>query len=174
MDFNQIINKSSVLMSMEKNGEIDKIRSRKKQSNDNTEKIKTDINESFQQTDYSSVKSKLNNISQNTININPNTKLPKEIVDSFRNSLLEEEKKNNEMMKLYQNKIQVHEEQKHINEENIVDDRNIKNLIKETIKEELSSLKLLSINDKINIITTNGDVFEVNLVYKKNINNKKK
>ena len=174
MDFNQIINKSSVLMSMEKNGEIDKIRSRKKQSNDNTEKIKTDINESFQQTDYSSVKSKLNNISQNTININPNTKLPKEIVDSFRNSLLEEEKKNNEMMKLYQNKIQVHEEQKHINEENIVDDRNIKNLIKETIKEELSSLKLLSINDKINLITTNGDVFEVNLVYKKNINNKKK
>lgn len=174
MDFNQIINKSSVLMSMEKNGEIDKIRSRKKQSNDNTEKIKTDINESFQQTDYSSVKSKLNNISQNSININPNTKLPKEIVDSFRNSLLEEEKKNNEMMKLYQNKIQVHEEQKHINEENIVDDRNIKNLIKETIKEELSSLKLLSINDKINLITTNGDVFEVNLVYKKNINNKKK
>lgn len=174
MDFSQIINKSSVLMSMEKNGEIDKIRSRKKQSNDNTEKIKTDINESFQQTDYSSVKSKLNNISQNTININPNTKLPKEIVDSFRNSLLEEEKKNNEMMKLYQNKIQVHEEQKHINEENIVDDRNIKNLIKETIKEELSSLKLLSINDKINLITTNGDVFEVNLVYKKNINNKKK
>lgn len=174
MDFNQIINKSSVLMSMEKNGEIDKIRSRKKQSNDNTEKIKTDINESFQQTDYSSVKSKLNNISQNSININPNTKLPKEIVDSFRNSLLEEEKKNNEMMKLYQNKIQGHEEQKHINEENIVDDRNIKNLIKETIKEELSSLKLLSINDKINLITTNGDVFEVNLVYKKNINNKKK
>lgn len=174
MDFNQIINKSSVLMSMEKNGEIDKIRSRKKQSNDNTEKIKTDINESFQQTDYSSVKSKLNNISQNTININPNTKLPKEIVDSFRNSLLEEEKKNNEMMKLYQNKIQVNEEQKHINEENIVDDRNIKNLIKETIKEELSSLKLLSINDKINLITTNGDVFEVNLIYKKNINNKKK
>lgn len=174
MDFSQIINKSSVLMNMEKNGEIDKIRSRNKQSNDNTEKIKTDINESFQQTDYSSVKSKLNNISQNTININPNTKLPKEIVDSFRNSLLEEEKKNNEMMKLYKNNIQVHEEQKHINEENIVDDRNIKNLIKETIKEELSSLKLLSINDKINLITTNGDVFEVNLVYKKNINNKKK
>lgn len=177
MDFSQIINKSSLLMNMEKKGEINKIHSRLKQDKTNFESTKTDILESSQPTNYSSVENVLKPTKENNIVINPNTKLPKEIVDSFRKTLIEEEKKNNEIMNLFKNNIQVNEENEikteNRSDNNIEDKGNLKDLIKEAIREEISSLKLLSIKDKINLITNNGDVFEVKLVYKKNINNKK-
>lgn len=177
MDFSQIINKSSQLMNMEKKGEINKIHSRLKEGNRNFESQERNILESSEPTNYSSVEKALSSTKENSIVINPKTKLPKEIVESFRKTLIEEEQKNNEMMNLFKNNFQINEEietkTENKNEENIDDKDKLKDLIKESIREEISSLKLLSIKDKINLITSNGDVFEVKLVYKKNINNKK-
>lgn len=169
MNFNDIIKNSSKLMAMEKSGEISRKFGKNKKNNiseidlTNQETINENIN---------------NQIETSQIKISQNSKLPKEIVESFRKSLQEEEEKNMEMMKVVtQNQtkpsLQIYEDKNNdfINN-NFSSSDNLKDLIKETIREEISSLKILSLKDKINLITNDGDVYEVKLVFKKNINNK--
>lgn len=170
MTFDDIMKKTSVLMNMEKSGEISrKYGSNKKNLNDKSTKLNETID---------TIVSNNYNAPQEHLKISQNSKLPKEIIDSFKKTLAEEEQKNKEMMsKIAKNVNIVSESSQKIETTN--DDKentsqsNIKELIKEAIREEISSLSLISLKDKINLVTKNGDVYEVKLEFKKNINNKK-
>lgn len=170
MTFDDIMKKTSVLMNMEKNGEISrKYGSNKKNINEQTVKTNEAVD---------TIVSNNYNIPQDNIKISKNSKLPKEIIDSFKKTLAEEEQKNKEMMSKIAKNVNIVTEsnQKNAisdNETEIDSSRNIKDLIKEAIREEISSLTLISLKDKINLVTKNGDVYEVKLEFKKNINNKK-
>lgn len=189
MDFNDIIKKSSVLMNMEKSGEITEKYGRKPQNGNRrttTKKVQEPItvNEDY---DYniptpSYNLTTLSSMDNGEIRISENTKLPIEIVESFKKTLAEEEAKNNELMsKLVSNTNIKPIKQKTDNKNNEIltenvnggqENSSLKETIREVLREEISSMKIVSLRDKINLITNDGDVYEVVLKFKKNIKNK--
>ena len=153
------------------------------------------------------------NVSQDTQNIaynepivqKTNSKLPKEILESFKNkqidttplgfgvntSILDEinYKTQGQLFKQEQPKPQVVTEQKTIQPSTSnVDYSMIKMIVEDCMKKYMSSikktilnenktnndsLKAMKIGDKFSFITNNGDLYEAELKFIKNLNNKK-
>ena len=130
---------------------------------------------------------------------NKDCKLPREIIESFQNEQLDYSKLNNDSVLDFVD-IKPIERQEQIVEEyrkqpvaqnnSNIDYSLIKNIIESAVKKYigaytkkilnesksngLSDLKAIKMGDTFSFITENGDVFEANLTFKRNINDKKK
>lgn len=138
---------------------------------------------------------KTSNVTQirNTTNLK-NNGLPQEIYESIKNNPLDYSIEDSQIEKLFANNVAkdiinkqniIHEEKYNSKTTNNIDIDNLKKLISELLDEKLSyfleekkknekNLSTIRINgDKINFLTTDGDLYTAKLQFIKNINNKK-